>query len=202
MNSKETSNYHHGNLKDALIEEALLMVEQNGVENITLRELTKRLGASRSAIYRHYSSKDELIKAVIRAGFDKLDATIQPVILENNSVINRFKVMGVEYLNFALENPNIYRMIFGHEVEQQREESCDITDKESAKGFHSLMALLIEGQEQEVFKEQDPMLQATYIWSNMHGLANLCIDGHIHVQDHLQELYELSFDNVIHGIAY
>lgn len=202
MNTKESSTYHHGNLKDALIEEALLMVELNGVESITLRELTKKLGASRSAIYRHYSSKDELIKAVIRAGFDKLDAIIEPVTTKDEAIINRFREVGEAYLDFALSNPNIYRMIFGHEVEQQREESCDITDEESAKGFHTLIALLLEGQEAKVFKVQDPMLQATYIWSNMHGLANLCIDGHIHVQDHLQELFELSFDNIINGMKY
>ncbi|MFT5660515.1 MAG: AcrR family transcriptional regulator [Sulfurimonas sp.] len=202
MNKSKESTYHHGNLKDELINEALVMVKENGVESITLRELTKKLGASRSAIYRHYSSKDELITAVIHAGFEKLDASIVPALTSNDSVINRFKAMGQAYLGFALQNPNIYRMIFGHVVAQQREESCDLKDEESTKDFHRLVSLLVEGQEKKVFKVQDPILQAIYIWSNMHGLANLYIDGHMHIQNNLDELYELSFDNIINGMKY
>ena len=200
MKSKSTKSYHHGNLKDALIEEALIVVKSDGVKSITLRELTKKLGTSRSAIYRHYSSKDELIKAVIIAGLEKLENTIIPIVKNNDTVLNRFYATGKAYLTFAQDNPNIYRMIFGNEVEQQREESCDIKDENTTKVFHALAALVTEAQEKELFKEGDPILQATYIWSSMHGLANLYIDGHLHIKDNIDELYELSFDTIINGM--
>lgn len=202
MKTKVTTTYHHGNLKDALIEEALIMVHNTGVENLTLRELTKKLGASRSAVYRHYDSKDALIKALIRAGFDKLDTSIRPTMLNDKSVLDRFHDMGKAYITFALENPNIYRMIFGYEVEKQREEECDINDEESAKGFHLLIALLAEAQEKKIFKTEDPLLQATYVWANVHGLSNLCIDGHLHVSDNIEALFELSLSTMIKGLEY
>jgi len=202
MKKKNSSSYHHGNLKDALIEEALAMVISDGVESITLRELTTKLGTSRSAIYRHFSSKDELIKAVIQAGFNLLDETISPMLTSNESILNRFHNMGEAYIAFALANPNIYRMIFGNEVQTQREESCDIHDKEQSGGFQHLVALLIEAQEKQIFKHDDPVLQATYVWASIHGLSNLCIDGHIHVQDNIEALFELSFETIIKGMRF
>jgi len=202
MKKKNSTSYHHGNLKDALIEEALAMVISDGVESITLRELTTKLGTSRSAIYRHFSSKDELIKAVIQAGFNLLDETISPALTSKESILNRFHNMGEAYIAFALANPNIYRMIFGNEVQTQREESCDIHDKEQSGGFQHLVTLLIEGQEKEIFQHNDPVLQATYVWASIHGLSNLCIDGHIHVQDNIEALFELSFETIIKGMRF
>jgi len=202
MKKKKSMPYHHENLKEALVKEALIMVKENGVESITLRELTTKLGSSRSAIYRHFSSKDELIKAVIQAGFSQLNETISPFLTRDDTILNRFRNMGEAYIAFALTHPNIYRMIFGNEVQTQREESCDIHDKENSGGFQHLVALLIEGQEKKIFKADDPVLQATYVWASIHGLSNLCIDGHIHVQDNLEALFELSFENIIQGMKF
>jgi len=202
MKKKDSSPYHHGNLKDALVEEALKMVKTDGIQSITLRELTTKLGSSRSAIYRHFSSKDELIRAVIQAGFMQLDETISPFLISNDTVLARFRNMGEAYIAFALTNPNIYRMIFGNEVQTQREESCDIHNEENSGGFQHLVALLIEGQEKKIFKDDDPILQATYVWASIHGLSNLCIDGHIHVQDNIEALFELSFETIIKGMKF
>jgi len=193
--------YHHGNLKESLIATALEMIEQEGLEHVTLRELTKRLGTSRSAIYRHFDSKDALLKAVINAGFEKLHECITPILeQEHVDVLTRFEKMGRAYINFALNNPAIYRMIFGDELMQEREESCDINDEEQACGFHALVALLIEGQEQGLFKPEDPLLQATTVWSMIHGLSNLLIDGHIHVKDNFDALFEMGTQTLLQGL--
>ena len=200
MKSNTQSSYHHGNLKDALIKEALNMVEKDGVQSITLRELTTKVGASRSAIYRHFSSKDELIKEVIKAALELLDSTTTPTMTNDDNVLEKFYNMGKAYLSFAMNHPNIYRMIFGNEVQEQREETCDINDEDLASGFHALVALLVEGQEKGVFKEEEPMLQATYVWANMHGLANLYIDGHISVVENIDALYEFSYETFLNGL--
>jgi len=200
MKNKNLSSYHHGNLKDALIQTSLEMIESDGLGSITLRELTKRLGTSRSAVYRHYDSKDILIKAVIQAGFEKLDKQIKPTLLEGDDVLHKLYSMGKAYINFAINNPNLYRSIFGHELMNEREESCDINDFDSDTGFHVLVAVMIEGHENNIIKKEDPILQATVIWSMIHGISNLLIDGHIHVQKNIDILYELSFKTLIHGM--
>lgn len=193
--------YHHGNLKESLIETALQMVANEGINSITLRELSKRLGTSRSAIYRHFDSKDALMKAVINAGFEKLDTCITPV-LENfdDDVVTRFEKMGRAYIDFAIDNPAVYRMIFGHELMQEREESCDINDAEQACGFHALVALIVEGQEKALFKTEDPILQATTVWSMIHGLSNLLIDGHVHIKDNFDVLFDMGTQTLLKGL--
>jgi len=201
MKTKITSKYHHGNLKDSLIEEALSMIEKDGISSITLRELTNRVGASRSAVYRHYSSKDDLIKAVIQAGLKKLDEAVHPMLLGDSDILDKLYKMGKAYMNFAMKNPNLYRTIFGNETQKEREESCDINDADDAPGFHSLVGLITQAQELALVKKDDAFMQSTVIWSMMHGLSNLLIDGHLHIQENIDELYELTFKTLLRGIA-
>ena len=68
---KKTSNYHHGNLKEELLAQSLKIIQEEGVDFVTLQVLATKLGTSRSAIYRHFSSKQDLIQNVIFYGFQK-----------------------------------------------------------------------------------------------------------------------------------
>jgi AcrR family transcriptional regulator len=193
--------YHHGNLKESLVNTALTMVEREGIGSITLRELTKRLGTSRSALYRHFDSKEALMHEVIIAGFERFDQAIEPTLHQKEfSVLERLNNMGRAYINFAVENPAIYRMIFGHEFKDVREDNCDINDDTKANGFHALVTLLLEGQEQGLFKKEDPILQANVVWSMIHGLSNLLIDGHLHVKDNLDAIYTAGVQTLFEGI--
>lgn len=200
---KKASSYHHGNLKEALITTALEMVENEGLQSITVRELTRRLGTSRSAIYRHFDSKDALMKAVILAGFEKLDAAVRPSLLQRDkSVLERFHSMGRAYIGFAVNHPSLYRVLFGDELKEEREDACDMHDATQATGFHALVELVVEAQEEKILQEGDAMMQATVIWSMVHGLSNLLIDGHVHIQDNLDTLYELSFQTLVSGLVH
>ncbi len=193
--------YHHGNLKESLVATALEMIEKEGLASVTLRELTKRLGTSRSAVYRHFESKEALLQEVIFAGFAMLEDAIAPILMQRDySVIKRFSMMGRAYVEFALAHPAIYRMIFGHELQREREEKCDMQDQTQATGFHALITLLQEGQEAGVFKKEDPMLQATVVWSMVHGVSNLLIDGHIMIQDNIEAIFEMGTRTLIEGI--
>ena len=217
--SKKSAAYHHGNLKESLIQTALEMVDDEGLEAITLRELSTRLGTSRSAIYRHFDGKDALMKQVIIGGFDKLDAAIAPNFDNHeNPILERFHSMGVSYVTFATENPNLYRLLFGPVMSKEREEVCveerpklhrmmngdaddEIVHADPSDGFHRLVAIIIEAQKQQVFKEGDPILIATAIWSLLHGLSMLVIDGHLSVIDNVQAVYEINYKMLLEGLA-
>lgn len=181
---KSQDSYHHGNLRMAAIETALDMVAHEGAENITLRELTRRLGTSRSAIYRHFDNKEALMQAVIIAGFERLDNVISPHFeMKTLDVKTRLMQMGRAYMNFAIENPDLYRLLFGEKAMQEREAVCDLENTDQAVGFHALVNLLVEGQQSGVFREEDPFLQASAVWALIHGLSSLIIDGHLMIKD-------------------
>jgi len=200
--SQKTSNYHHGNLKEELLKNAVDIIHNDGIETLTLSELSKRLGTSRSAIYRHFSSKNELIQNVLAYGFQMFEKDISEVFMQNEmNILSRLHAMGKIYVNFGIEHSNLYRILFGEKFQILRTETCPIEDEEKAPGFHSLVNLIKEAQEKNIFIIQDPMLQGHIIHSMMHGLVSLYIDGHIHIKDNIDELYELSFDTLINGFT-
>jgi len=213
------NSYHHGNLKEALIQTALEMVGTQGLDTITLREIGNRLGTSRSAIYRHFKSKEALMKQVILAGFDKLDRILEPTFYSKElDLLERFHVMGKSYVSFAIDNPHLYRLLFGASMSKEREEVCvderpelhklmngdsskELVQSEQDNGFHKLVSVIVQAQEEKLFKEGDPVLIATAIWSLLHGLASLVIDGHLSVVDNVQAVYETNYKMLLEGLA-
>jgi len=218
MQSKKTDTYHHGNLKEALVQTALEMLDQEGLEAITLRELATRLGTSRSAIYRHFKGKNDLMRAVILEGFMKLDQVIAPHFERSDTpLLERFHAMGVSYTHFATANPNLYRLLFGGAMSQEREEVCQderpdlhkllnnnadesIIHSDPDDAFHRLVKIIIEAQQQELFKVGDPVLFATTTWSLLHGLSMLAIDGHLSVVGNIDAIYETNYKMLLEGI--
>lgn len=201
MKEKKSSPYHHGNLKEALLETALDIIDTEGLDAITLRDLTQRLGTSRSAVYRHFASKEALILGVIERGYGELDLLFTPIFQDrNHTVAERFETMGKAYLNFAIEHPNLYRLLFGDNFRQEREELCDYKDENQATGLYALIGLLIEAQEEGIIARENPMVQAATVWASIHGLASLLIDGHLMMSDNLEAIYNYSIGVLLKGL--
>jgi AcrR family transcriptional regulator len=199
---KIKTSYHHGNLKEALLQTALDIIENEGLDALTIRYLSQRLGTSRSAIYRHFDAKESLIQEVLLEGFKKLDVICYNILdTTDSSVTQRLLEMGKAYLNFAINHPNLYRTMFGHELQETREENCDITDETQKRAFHALVALLVQGQNEGIFRQTDPMIQALMIASTVHGQASLYIDGHVHLQANLEAVFENTFQTLLLGIT-
>lgn len=201
MKVKKTSPYHHGNLKEALLEIALERIECDGIDTITLRDLTQRLGTSRSAVYRHFSSKEALILGVIEQGYEQLNCLFTPIFQDRTrSVDERFEAMGKAYLDFAIEHPNVYRLLFGERYRKEREVLCDYKDENQAGGLYALVGLLIEAQQAGIVAQGNPMVQAATVWASIHGLASLLIDGHLLMSDNLDAIYTYSQGVLLRGL--
>ncbi len=199
---KKPDTYHHGDLKNALIEEALRMVEEEGFESISLRDITQRLGTSRSAIYRHFASKEALMQAVVMAGFAKLARHLEPALtLDGLSTVERFHTMATRYMEFARSYPALYRMIFGDRAMQARESVHDINNPMQETGFHALKSLVERAQREGLIKKEDPMIISTVIWATMHGQATLLIDGHLHMREHFDAIFEMTFNTLLEGLS-
>lgn len=201
MKEKKTSPYHHGNLKEALLETALEMIDTDGLDTITLRDLTQRLGTSRTAVYRHFESKEALILGVIEKGYGQLDLLFTPIFQDRtHSVAERFEAMGRAYLGFAIEHPNLYRLLFGEKFRREREEICDYKDENQATGLYALIGLLLEAQKEGIIARENPLVQAATVWASIHGLASLLIDGHLMMSDNLEAIYEYSIGVLLKGL--
>src|SRR5918999_4839894 len=94
--------YHHGNLRRALLDEALATIRTEGVDGLTLREIGARLGVSRTALYRHFADKRALLTAVATEGFRTLRQLLVAAWEQGGRGTAAFQSMGIAYVHFAV----------------------------------------------------------------------------------------------------
>jgi AcrR family transcriptional regulator len=192
---KRADRYHHGDLPRALLEEALRTIERHGVESLTLRTVGERLGVSRTALYRHFSDKQALLAAVGREGFRLLRLTLVEAWDQHGRGRAGFEAMGVAYVKFAAAHPAHYRVMFGRFIESCEKDAAFI--EEATAAFQVLVNSLIEQQQMGIVRRDDPNIQARMIWSLVHGIAMLVIDGQLRGNDERGEaLSHYAFDRV------
>ena len=198
MKKKE---YHHGNLKEELINIAFDFIAKEDVDKLTLKILADATNTSRSAIYKHFKNKDALIEEIIQRGFDKFDLETTIYLKdETKALIDKFYLTGELYVKFARDNPNLYRLLFGKKYAYIREEILSIKD-EDCSGFASLKKTVEEGQKQGVLKKDDSYKQAIVIWATMHGFSSLIIDGFMDVEEVYEEIYVNLFETLLLGMV-
>ncbi len=174
----QASAYHHGDLRAALLAEAATMITEGGAAGVTMREIGRRLGVSRSAPYRHFADKSALLVAVAAAGFNRLRGRLEAIEAgAPRTSVERLRRLGGEYVRFALENPAHYRLMYGREA-LTREELPELKEAANAL-FEELVGVFRSYQRSGTVKRQDPRAQAYVAWSAMHGLASLMIEGQI-----------------------
>ena len=178
---KRSGAYHHGDLRRALVDEALRTIDRHGVEALTLRNIADRLGVSRTALYRHFSDKPALLAAVGREGFRLLRETLTDAWERHGGGRAGFEAMGLAYVQFAVAHPAHYRVMFGGFIE-----SCAKDDefvKEATAAFQVLVNSLVAQQQAGLVRRDDPLLLSRMIWSLVHGIAMLVIDGQLRGAD-------------------
>jgi AcrR family transcriptional regulator len=170
--------YHHGDLKAALVQSALDLLEHEGLEALTLRAVARAAGVSQAAPYRHFADRRTLVASVAEEGFRRLQARM----LEEMQRIGSgggpragLRQVAVAYVRFGLENPAIYRVMFGPEV-AVRDDLPEL--RETGRGVLGFVAEGIRRlQEGGLIGAGDPGLMAVTTWATLHGLVMLTLDG-------------------------
>jgi AcrR family transcriptional regulator len=173
---KPARRYHHGNLRRALLDEAVATIRSEGVEGLTLREIGARLGVSRTALYRHFADKAALLEAVATEGFRALHQQLDAACQAAGGPAG-FDEMGAAYVRFAVANPSHYRVMFGGFVDPDTRGAELAT--EGAGAFNALVDMLTALQRDGLVRDDDPMLLASFVWAVVHGVAMLAIDGQL-----------------------
>jgi len=170
--------YHHGDLRAALIQAALDVIDELGPKALTIREVAHRAGVSHAAPYRHFADKDALITAVVEQGFELLRTTMLERRAEaGDDPLQKFAASGFAYVDFAIQYPTYYRVMFsGDLLSSTGAESLQHTSTET---FRQLVEDLEMCQQMGLVVEGDPLLQATAVWSTVHGFVSLANDNRI-----------------------
>lgn len=176
MTSSGDHPYHHGNLRRALLDEALKAIRDEGVDAITLREVARRVGVTHAAPYHHFPDKASLIAALGQEGLAMLDDAMD--LAEQQAGADpaaRLEAIGEAYVLFAASHPDYFAVMF-------RPEPC-LTDGEPPRGpaeggaWRHLVDAIVACQQAGLAPAGDPLPLAINAWSLVHGLASLWVFG-------------------------
>src|SRR5579862_5022704 len=159
--------YHHGDLRAALLTAALELLDESGETDLSLRAVARRAGVSPAAPYRHYADREALVSAVAAIGYAELAERLAAA-HPSPSTPDQLASAAVAYVQFALERPALFRIMFGEPCDRDNDERV------AAAGAVSLYVREIAGRS---FPGADPEALATAIWALVHGLAFLYLDG-------------------------
>src|SRR3954454_22560349 len=108
--------YHHGDLRQALLDATLALIEENGPEGFTLRAAAKKAGVTPGATYHHFKDKEDLVAAVAQEGFELMRQRLKQAAQEPASARERARNLGVAYVLFAVQHPTRFRVMLGYGV--------------------------------------------------------------------------------------
>lgn len=172
-----TSTYHHGNLRQTLIEAAIAQLAQQHDASLSLRELARSAGVSVAAVYRHFASKEALLAEVAAAGFAALrqrwDQQLPPA--GSVTAAERFELMGQQYIEFALGAPAHYRLMFEHQDVRQ----FPVLLEAARACFEHVLLTTGAAVREAGVDERWAMAAASAGWSLGHGYVMLRLSGRL-----------------------
>lgn len=197
--SEKTDSYHHGNLRESLLDAAIAILTTEGASGIKMRSIGKVVGVSASAAYRHFSDKQALLAAIAQRGFDELARHLDEVFNnEDLSSGDRLATIGHQYIRFAIENKAQYRLMYGTDAVRQD------NYPELAKSERNMERIVFRAvklcQADGIMRGTKPSEIVSTIWSTSHGAAMLVIDGFIKTDD-IDAFAERIIDHVRYGIS-
>jgi len=185
--------YHHGDLRQALIDATRSLVAERGAENFSLADACRLAGVTTAAPYKHFRDKQEILEAIVEQGYENLAAeTMAATVAAGEGTLAGMIAMGQAYVNFAREQPAVFRLMFGQNPAIKRAEDVEETGRACLRNVIAQVALYCERQK----LAGDARVIALELWTFVHGAACLLIDA-----DYEKVAPGLDVDALVAGVA-
>ncbi len=168
--------YHHGNLRQALVDAALELIEKKGPTGFTLSEAAKQAGVTPAAVYRHFEGRDDLIAEAARQGYE-IFADLMEYAYETGqpSALASFEATGRAYLAFARRHPGHYVAMFESGISVNRTPELAAVAARASGVLEKSAAELSKHIPPE--KRPPPQMFSAHIWAMSHGVVELFARG-------------------------
>ncbi|MDX8349578.1 TetR/AcrR family transcriptional regulator [Cognatiyoonia sp. IB215446] len=160
------------NLKEALVDEAFSVIEEKGVEQLSFREISRRLGVSHQAPYKHFASRDHILAAVIGRCFDAFASHLNNRPKADSSV-DDLRNMGLAYMGFAEQHPLMYRLMFNTALPPVHDHPEMLAKSQHAFALLRDRLATMELRDPATDVPDPARHDAVFIWAALHGLASL-----------------------------
>ena len=176
---------------------------EGGLPGVSMRRVAACAGLSATAIYRHFRNKEELLIAVLEEGFRTFEQYMWNA-LAGEDPEERFRSTGRAYLDFAIEQPQFYKVIFMAPTDQLGFTLLPEAARQQFGGtFQLLVDRIRECIDAGIFRSADPHMLATTTWAHAHGLASLYVSGQLHFcadRAQFERLFWCSLEQILEGI--
>jgi AcrR family transcriptional regulator len=169
--------YHHGNLREALLQAALDLIGQKGAAGFTFADAARMAGVSPAAPYRHFRDRDELLSSIAQRGFEQFEAALSEAWDDGRpDTVTAFERVGRAYLNFARQQPAFYSAMFESGI------PVDMNPTLQAAGERAFAIIRAAAERLAALAppgvpRPPAMMMALHIWSMSHGVASLFARG-------------------------
>ncbi|GGW95002.1 TetR/AcrR family transcriptional regulator [Alteromonas halophila] len=195
-----SQSYHHGDLRQTLINTARSRIAEHGVGSLSLRKLAEDAGVSRTAPYHHFKDKSALLSAIAAEGFTQWQQVAREIFDNTElSARQRFRTFIHRYIGFAAGNPELYELMFGRPIWQSNSATDDLKSV-AYPCFQFQVEMTRYWQAQGLLpQQQDPLRLAQVTWGTLHGIARLLIDGIYADQSHIDDMCDCAADVFMRG---
>ena len=175
MSDAPAKSYHHGNLRNELLDTAESHLSE-GLEELSLRALARSVGVSQTAPYRHFSDKNELLAALASRGYRQLLDALQTAARQaGTDPEQQLHGFANTYVNYAVAHRDLFKLMFGPALQPQ--ESYPELRDASRETYDLVRDIMRRGIQQGKFREEDIEYLANAGWAGIHGLATLKVDS-------------------------
>jgi AcrR family transcriptional regulator len=170
--------YHHGDLKQALLAEALAQISVNGAQALSLREVARATGVSHTSAYRHFPNKESVLATIAEQGFSTLTDMMRAASnMHLDDPVEGLLASGIAYVDFAVTFPEHLQVMFGGLITSKGEYPSLLAA--SLNAFGVLEALVRAGQDLGLIRGSEARVVALAAWAQVHGLALLIASGEL-----------------------
>ncbi len=166
--------YHHGNLRQALVDAALKLIEEKGPTGFTLSEAAKAAGVTPAAVYRHFAGRDDLIAEAARQGFEIFADLMDHAYAKGQpSALASLEATGRAYLAFARKFPGHYVAMFESGISINRDPDLAIVANRGLGVMEKAAAEVMAGAGVPAEKRPPARMVSAHIWALAHGVVEL-----------------------------
>lgn len=166
--------YHHGNLREELLDLALADLESTGAATLSLRDLAARAGVSKTAPYRHFPDRDALLAALMDHGWKDLHDATERAQTSSRDALSGLRSMGRAYLGFALSRPGMYRLLFSGEGKSL---ASGLVCPDAHNSYKLLESQVARCQSEGWRPDANGQFLTLGYWSLVHGAADLALEN-------------------------
>lgn len=164
-------------LRHKILEAAVQLFLQNGYESVTMRGIADRIEYSASTIYLYFKNKTEIVAAICSETFETLIESLEEIESRNLPPLEAFTAGIRCYIDFGLQNPHQYQLVFGSATPDEFVDSSGTNDL-GRKALEHLGRAIHRCQQAGIFEPRDPFSEAICVWMHLHGCTAILINDH------------------------